>query len=81
MERRNKARIRRLCIVGRTGCGDVHRREIDGKGMERKPRLKKISKPWMKRDISKERSKGKGISQTLAKSGEGFGRHDMRRER
>ena len=35
----------------------------------------------MKRNICKESSIGKGSSQTLAESGEGFGRHDMRRER
>ena len=38
MERRNKTQVRRLCIVGRTGCGVVDRPEIDGKKMERKPR-------------------------------------------
>ena len=42
MERRNNANKKVVCsIVGRTGCGVVDRREIDGKKMERKPRLKK----------------------------------------
>ena len=35
----------------------------------------------MKRNICKEKSLSKGSSQTLAESGEAFGRHDMRRER
>ena len=35
----------------------------------------------MKHNICKERSIGKGSSQTLAESREGFGRHGMRRER
>ena len=52
---------------------------MDGKKMERKQRLRK--KTLMKRRICKERSNGKGSSQTLAGSGEGFGRHDMRRVR
>ena len=56
----------------RENCGVVDRREIDGKKIERKPRLKKINKPWMKRNIRKENSIGKSSSQTLA---------DMRRER
>ena len=38
--------------------------------------------PWMKRNMCKERSNGKGSSrQILAESREVFGRHDMRRER
>ena len=35
----------------------------------------------MKRNVCKESSIGKGSSQTLAESGEGFGQYDMRRER
>ena len=33
----------------------VDSQDIDGKQMERKSRLKQISKPWMKRNICKER--------------------------
>ena len=41
-------------IVGRTGCGVVlDRRGIDGKKMERKPRLKIIYRPLMKRNTCK----------------------------
>ena len=35
----------------------------------------------MKRNTCKESAIGKSSSQTLAESGEGFGRHGMRRER
>ena len=58
----------------------MDRREIDGKKMERKPRLKKT---WMKRNIYKESLIGKDSSQTVQVDdpGEGFGRHDMRRKR
>ena len=59
----------------------LDRRGIGGKKVKRKPMLKNQNKPWIKRNICKERSTGKGSGQTLAKSGEGFGRHDMRRER
>ena len=39
------------CVPGsRENCGVVDRREIDGKKMERKPQLKKINKPWLKRN-------------------------------
>ena len=65
----------------RENCGVVDRREIDGKKMERKPRLKIINISWLKRNTCKERSIGKVSSQTFAESGEGFGRHEMRRER
>ena len=63
----------------REDCGVVDRREIDGKKMERKKRLGK-QMTRMKRTICKETSIGKGISQALAGSGEGFRRQDMRRE-
>ena len=59
-------------INSRENCGVVDRREIDGKKKERKPRLTKINKPWMKRNICKENSIGNGSSQTLAESGESF---------
>ena len=74
MERRNKTHIRRLYIVGRTGCGVVDRREIDGK--ELKTAVEKICNPWMNNNIRKERSNGKS-----KESGEGFGRHGICRER
>ena len=69
-------------VYSRENCGVVDRREIDGKKMKRKPRLKKMNKPWVKRNLcSKERSIDKASSQTVAESGEGFGWHDMLRER
>ena len=51
--RGNKTQIRRLCIVGRTAtmCGVVDGRELDGREMERKPRLKNTKKTRMKRNI------------------------------
>ena len=61
--------------------GVVDRRGIDGKEMERKPWLKTTKKTWMKRNICKESSIGKYSSQTLAESGEGFGRYGTRSER
>ena len=77
---KTKQNANKEVVYSRENCGVVDRREIDVKKMERKPRLKYKNKPWMKRNICKERSIGKGSSQILAESGAGFGRHDMRRE-
>ena len=50
---KQNANNRKLCIVvGRENCGAVDRRQIDGKKMERKPRLKQ-KKKWMERKICK----------------------------
>ena len=78
---KTKRNANKEVVYSREKCGVVDRREIDGKKMERKLRWKKRSKPWMKCTICKESSISKGSSQTLAESREGFGRHDMRRQR
>ena len=41
-------------VYSRENCGVVDMREIDGKKMETKPRLKIINIPWMKRDNTKK---------------------------
>ena len=76
-QRKTRQNTNKEVVYSRENCDVANRREIDGKKMETKPRLKIINKPWMKRKMFKERSIGKGRCQTLAESGEGFGRHDM----
>ena len=78
---KTKQNANKEVVYSRENCGVVDGREIDGKKMERKLRLKKKNKSWTKRNKCKERSIRKGSSQTVAESGEGFGRHGMRRER
>ena len=76
---KTKQNANKEVVYSRENCGVVDRREIDEKNMETKPRSKK-KKTGIKRNTCKESSIRKG-SQTLAESGEGFGRHDMLRER
>ena len=51
---KTKQNANKEVVYSRENCGVVDRREIDGKKVERKPRLKKINKPCMKRDTCKE---------------------------
>ena len=44
LERRNQTQIREEVVYSGENCGVVDRREIDGKKMERKARLKKTKK-------------------------------------
>ena len=62
---KTKQNANKEVVYSRENCGVVDRRDIDVNKMERKPRLKKINKSRLKRNICKEISIGKGSSQML----------------
>ena len=51
---KTKQNANKEVVCSRENCGVVKRREIDGMKMERKPRLKKENKSWMKRNMCKK---------------------------